>query len=229
MLENTIEKNYFLPLIVVFFLVAITHNIAYFHTFGGSLSFFLYIPMSFTDLVKTGLVASLYLIIYIIIFQNIFIDPVINKKFPSIIFLLVLSVLVFIINIVYFLVLEDKSDNIYNLIAELLFVTFTLTAFFGIIYFFLQEKSNNFLIITFIFSLIAVSWFTGFVDARIDIWKAPREGKSKILLVGDKIISAKVLRSFSKGILVMISKNSDINFISWDQIKEAKFKRVNKY
>jgi len=226
MLQNTIEKNFVPLLIISFFLMAVAHNIAYFYTFGDAVAFFLYVPISFIDLVKTGLVAFLYAIIFLAIFKNIFVDPVFNNDFPSVTALLIISILVFVSNLFYFLILDASYGSTYYLIAELAFFTFSLVALFGVIYFFSREKSTNFLLGTFMSSLIMISFFTGWLSAKFDIEKAPFENKSKILLNGDKVISAKILRSFDKGILVILGKNSDINYISWDQIKEAKFKKV---
>lgn len=227
MLRNTLERNFVSIFVICFFLMSVAYNMAYFYTFGDALDFFLYIPVSILDLLKTGAMAFIYTTIFVVIFRNIFIDPVFNNDFPSVTTLLFLSVLVFVSNLFYFLILDASYDSNYYLISELAFFAFSLVAFFGILYFFSSEQSLNFLTGTFFASLIMISFFTGWLNAKFDIKKAPFESKSKILLTGDKVITAKILRSFDKGILVMLGKSNDINFISWDQIKEAKFKKVS--
>lgn len=228
MLQNTIEKNPLVLLISFFFLMAISFNIGYFYTFGDTINFFFYIPIDLTDLIKTGLVTILYTTFFLVIFKNVFVDPVFNNSFPSVTTLLTLSVFVFISNLFYFLILDPTYNSTYYLISELAFFAFSLVAFFGILYFFIREQSKNFLLGCFFASLIAIAFFTGWLAAKFDINKAPFENKSKILLQGDKVITAKVLRSFDKGVLVMLGgKGTDINFIAWEQIKEAKFKRVS--
>ena len=226
MLENTTGKSFAISLLASFFLISASYNISYFYTFGDSLSFFLYLPLGFTDLVRTGLVASLYVIIFLGVFKSIFIDPVFNDDFPTVSSLLFLSVLVFISNLFYFLILDPNYKSGFYLISELAFFAFSLVAFFGILYFFCRQQSKDFLMGCFVASLIGISFFVGWLSATFDINRAPFESKSKILLVGDKIITAKVLRSFDKGMLVMLNNSTDINFISWDQVKEAKFKKV---
>jgi hypothetical protein len=126
----------------------------------------------------------------------------------------------------YFLILDETYDSTYYLISELAFFASSLVAFFGILYFFSSGQSKNFLIGTFFASLVIISLFSGWLSAKFEIRQAPLENKSKILLTNDKVITAKILRSFDKGILVMLNKSQDINFISWNQIKEAKFKKV---
>lgn len=228
MLQNTIEKNPFIILIAMFFLMAISYNVAYFYTFGDSINFFLYIPTGISDLVKTGLITSLYSVIFLLLFKNIFIDPVFNGEFPSVGTLLTLSALVFVSNLFYFLILDKNYGSGYYMISELSFFTFSIVAFFGILYFFVREQSVSFLIGCFLSSLIVIAFFCGWLTAKFDINTAPFENKSKFLLYGDKVITAKVIRSFDKGILVMLNdKSSDINFIAWDEIKEAKFKKTS--
>lgn len=206
--------------------MAITYNLAYFNTFGDSITFFLYVPMTFVDLLKTGLLSFLFTILFVIVFKNIFLDPVFKNEFPSVVTLVVLSALVFISNLFYFLILDQNYNNAYYFLSEIAFFGFSLVAFFGILYFFAREQSREFLITSFFASLILVSFFIGWLTAKIDLNAAPFESKSKILLNNDKVISASILRSFDKGILVLLSKNSDINFIPWSEIKEAKFKKV---
>jgi hypothetical protein len=227
MLRNTLEKNFVSLILVCFFLMSVAYNMAYFYAFGDALDFFLYIPMGILDLLKTGAMAFMYTMIFVAIFRNIFIDPVFNNEFPSVTTLLFLSVLVFISNLFYFLILDASYASNYYLISEIAFFAFSLVAFFGILYFFSREQSLNFLTGTFFASLIMIAFFTGWLSAKFDIKKAPFESKSKILLTSDKVITAKILRSFDKGILVMLGKSNDINFISWDQIKEAKFKKIS--
>ena len=205
--------------------MAVTYNVAYFYTFGDSVSFFLYTPVGVADIIKTGAVAFLYVMLFFLIFKNIFVDPVFNEEFPGVTTLLVLSILVFVSNLFYFLIL-DEDNSTYYLLSELVFFASSLVAFFGILYFFSREQSKGFLAVVFLCSLFVVAFFVGWLSAKFDIKNALFESKSKILLEGDKIVSAKILRSFNKGILVMLNDDRDINFISWDQIKEAKFKKV---
>ncbi len=120
-----------------------------------------------------------------------------------------------------------NPKEIFSLVSELLFYTFSLVCFFGILYFFTKDKPQQFLLVIFFCSLVPISLLVGWVNARIDISNASNEAKSKILLKSNKVVSAKILRSFEKGIFVLVKNDTDINFISWDEIKEAKFKRVS--
>lgn len=226
MLQNTIEKNLIISFILTFFLMSVVYNMSYFNTFGDAMSYFLYVPISFIDLLKTGFVALLFTAIFIGVFKHIFIDPVFNGEFPSVIMLLILSGLVFVSNLFYFLILDNNYASSYYFVSEVAFFAFSLVAFFGILYFFAREQSREFLLISFFCSMILVSFFIGWLAAKSDIRSTPFESKSKILLNSDRVISASILRSFDKGLLVLLGRNRDINFIPWSEIKEAKFKRV---
>jgi len=226
MLEKTVEKFFIPILLIAFFLMACAYNLAYFNTFGDSYSYFLYVPMGFADIIKTGLVSFLLVSIFLIIFKPIFLDPAFQGEFPGPTTLLVLSALVFISNLLYFVIFTN-SREIYSMVSELLFYCFSLVCFFGILYFFTKDKSQQFLLVIFFCSLIPISLLVGWINARIDISNASDEAKSKILLKSNKVVSAKILRSFEKGIFVLIKSDTDINFIAWDEIKEAKFKRVS--
>ena len=81
--------------------------------------------------------------------------------------------------------------------------------------------------VVFFCSLIPISYLVGWANAKADIISTPNEAKSRILLKSNKAVSAKILRSFDKGMFVIIgSSTSGVNFISWDEIKEIKFKKV---
>ncbi|MDA9231391.1 hypothetical protein N9O56_02350 [Rickettsiales bacterium] len=227
MLRDAISNNFVSFLVIAFFLMSISYNMAYFNSFGDSLNFFLYIPIGLIDLLKTGAISLLYGGLFLIVFRKIFLNPVFSGESPGIITLLILSTLVLVSNVLYFVILDAHSKSTFYLISELAFWSFSLVAFFGILYFFSSEQSEAFLAGTFFASLILIAFFVGWVNAKFDIKKIPYENRSKILLSSDKVISAKVIRSFEKGLLVVIgNRKTDINFISWDQIKEAKFKKV---
>ena len=132
-------------------------------------------------------------------------------------------------NFSYFTISVNSYDKIYSLISEALLYVFSITCFFSIVYYFARSQSPQLLITVFFLSLIPVSFFIGWIDAKLDIESFSSEAKSKILLNSDKIVSAKILRSFEKGILIMTENSNSINFISWDQIKEAKFKKVSSF
>ncbi len=54
MLRDAISNNFVSFLVIAFFLMSISYNMAYFNSFGDSLNFFLYIPVGLIDLLKTG-------------------------------------------------------------------------------------------------------------------------------------------------------------------------------
>jgi hypothetical protein len=82
------------------------------------------------------------------------------------------------------------------------------------------------LLIIFYASLILIALLIGLVDAKIMLNAKQNEAKSQILFKDEKVISANVVRSFDKGLFLIIDKKTGINFISWDEIKEVKFKKV---
>ncbi len=227
MLRDAISNNFASFLVIAFFLMSISYNMAYFNSFGDSLNFFLYVPVGFIDLLKTGAVALLYASIFLIIFRKIFLNPVFSGEFPGVVTLLTLSILFLISNFFYLVILDPYGNKTFYLIAELAFWSLSLVTLFGLLYFFSSEQSDAFLAGSFFASLILIAFFVGWINAKFDIKKISNENRSKILLSSDKVISAKIIRSFEKGLLVIINnKGTDINFISWDRIKEAKFKRV---
>jgi hypothetical protein len=101
--------------------------------------------------------------------------------------------------------------------------------FFSIFYHFTKTQSRQVIFTIFVLSLIPIALFVGWADAKLDTINFSEESKSKILLSNDKVVSAKLIRSLNKGMLVMIDSSTSVNFIAWDQIKEIKFKRVNSF
>ena len=141
--------------------------------------------------------------------------------------LFIIAILVLATNLSYFVVFADMPNRIFSLISEVLFYAFTIIGFFGILYHFIKDQSRQLIMVIFFCSIIPISLLIGWVNAKIDIRSVSNEAKSRILLKSNKAVSAKILRSFEKGMFVIIGSNTGVNFISWDEIKEVKFKKVS--
>jgi len=138
---------------------------------------------------------------------------------------LVMAVLVLASNFIYSLISSSSQNRPLILSFEILFYLSIIVCVFAIIYYFLTNSSPQALMIVFLLSLVPVAFLIGIADAKESINSSYSETKSQILLKSDKIISAKILRSFDKGIFIMVNISS-VNFIAWEDIKEIKFKKV---
>lgn len=229
MIERTFERCFAAIIFMAFFIIAIVYNIGYFNAIGDSLSYFFYIPIGFTDLIKTGLYASVAVLFFLTIAKTVMINPAFKTIFPSAKLILTTSAGVLICNLSYFSISINSYGKGLSLGAEALLYAFAITCFFSIVYHFCRAQSRQILFSIFLLSLIPTALLVGWFDAKLDLFNFSNEAKSKILLQNDKVITAKLLRSFDRGMLVMIDNSSNTNFITWDQIKEVKFKRVNSF
>jgi hypothetical protein len=226
MLEKLFDRSFLALSVIMFFVCATIYNIGYFGTLGDSLWYFFYIPTSIFDIIKTGLIMLFPLIIVLMVFKPFFINPAFDNGFPTGTALLVMAVLVLASNFIYSLISSSSQNRPLILSFEILFYLSTIVCVFAIIYYFLTNSSPQALMIVFLLSLIPVAFLIGIADAKESINSRYSETKSQILLKSDKIISAKILRSFDKGLFVMTDSASNLNFIIWDEIKEIKFKKV---
>lgn len=230
-MPDKINENFaIITLIISFFICSIAYNIAYFGYFGDSILYFLYIPISFFDLVKTGLFMILPLFLFLVLFKPILINPVLSGKFASPTSLLLISVMALVCNLFYFGIFVDYYDQFNSMVFESLFYSFLLIFGIGITYYFCKDKSEKSIFLIFALTLFPVAFLLGFIDARFTSYFFTSESKSQILLKTDRIVSAKILRSFDSGIFIISSNQSainNINFIPWDEIKEVKFKKVS--
>ncbi len=229
MLEKLFDRSFIFLLIIMFFIYSAIYNIGYFGTLGDSLWYFLYVPITAYDIVKTGLVMIIPLILILMIFKPILINPAFNGIFPSANILLIMTILVLVSNLFYFVILSDSQNRSLSLIVEVMFYIFSSVCFISIVYYFFTNASPQSLMVIFFLSLIPITFCIGVVDAKISIISTRTETKSRILLQNDTIISANVLRSVDKGIFVIINNTASIDFITWDQIKRVKFKKVNAF
>lgn len=228
MLEKLFDRSFMVLFIVMFFVCSVAYNVAYFATLGDSMWYFFYIPSSIFDIIKTGLMMLLPLIIVLIIFKPILVNPAFTGNFPSGTVLLIMAALVLASNFLYVLVSPNLQNKSLVLAFEILFYIAALVCFIAIVYYFSADKSPQFLMIIFLLSLIPTAFLIGVADAKISVNAVYSETKSQILLSSDKVISAKILRSFDKGMLMMVNVSS-VNFVAWDGIKEVKFKRVGSF
>jgi len=229
MIERTFEHSFAAIIFMAFFVIAIIYNIGYFNAIGDSITYFFYIPTGFTDLVKTGLYASVLVLLFLVLFKSVMINPAFKGIFPTAKLILWTSASVLICNLCYFSISINSYGKLLSLASEALLYVFAITCFFSITYHLCRNQSRQILFFIFLLSLIPTALFVGWLDAKLDVMNFSDEAKSKILLQNDKVITAKLLRSFDRGMLVMIDSSSNINFITWDQIKEVKFKRVNSF
>jgi len=229
MIERTFERSFAAIIFMAFFIIALVYNIGYFNAIGESISYFFYIPTGFFDLIKTGLYASVMILFFLTISKSITIDPAFKGISPSPKVILASSAGVLICNLSYFTISINSYGKTLSLAAEALLYAFAIICFFSIIYHLCKTQSRQILFSIFLLSLIPTALFVGWVDAKLDLLNFSNEAKSKILLQNDKVITAKLLRSFDRGMLVMIDSSPNINFVTWDQIKEVKFKRVNSF
>lgn len=226
MLEKLFDRS-FLVSLVVFFVCAIIYNVGYFGTLGGSLWYFFYVPTSFFDIIKTGLMMLFALILILMVFKPILINPVFNNRFPGGVVLLMMATLVLASNFLHFSVFANSQNRSLSLVFEVMFYMFALVCFIAIVYYFLINALPQHLLTAFFLSLIPISFVIGVIDAKVSINASYHETKSYIILKNDKVVSANVLRSFDKGMFVIMGSPSNIDFIVWDQIKGVKFKKVS--
>ena len=230
-MQEKLSDNLFSPTFVaisamMFFVYATLYNIGYFAVFGNSWWYFFYVPSSIFDIIKTGLAMIVPLTIILLIFKSALIDPPFRGVFPGPNTLLIIAALVLATNLLYLVIFVDSQNKLLSLVLEFLFYICVLICFITILYYFLTELSPQSLMVIFFISLIPMSYIIGLVNAKIDINSSLYSNKSQILLKNDNVISANILRSFDKGMFVMTDSAANINFITWDEIKEVKFKKV---
>jgi hypothetical protein len=184
------------------------------------------LPITFNDIIKTGLSVLFPFIVALLVFKPILIDPAFNGRFPGPGILLTVAIAVLVSNLLYFAIFIDSSNAGYSLASECFFYVSLALCFFSIVYYFASEYSQQFILSIFFISLIPLAFLSGVIDAKITNYSILREAKSQILLNSDKVVRANILRSFDKGMFLMINNTNNINFISWDKIKEVKFKKV---
>jgi hypothetical protein len=200
--------------------------VGYFSVLGDTFLYFLYLPITFNDVVKTGLSVFFPFIVALLVFKPILIDPAFNGRFPGPGILLTAAIAVLISNLLYFAMFIDSPNAGYAVASECVFYVSLVLCFFSIVYYFASEYSQQFILSIFFASLIPLSLLFGIIDAKITNYSILKEAKSQILLNSDKVVRANILRSFDKGMFLMINNTNNINFVSWSEIKEVKFKKV---
>lgn len=230
MAEKFFDRFFMATTIIMFFICTAAYNIAYFNTLGDSIWYFFYIPITVSDMIKTGLAVCIPMLATLLVFKPILIDPAFNRKPPSPRALFISAVLVLVSNLFYFTIFIDSPDHNYSLISESAFYIFSFICLLVIVYYFSSELSQTSLLAIFFISLIPIAFLIGVIDAKFTIISSTSDAKSQILLDSNKVVNANVLRSFDKGIFLIINNNtSNVNFISWDEIKEIKFKKVTSF
>lgn len=227
--EGFFERSFAIVLVLMFIVCSAIYNVGYFSVFGDTFWYLLYLPVTFHDIVKTGLAMLFPFLVMLLIFKPVLIDPAFNAKFPGPRILLTVAVAVLASNLLYFAIFIDSADRTYALVFECLFYICSALCFFAIIYYFASECSQQLLLSIFFASLLPLSFLFGVVDAKIAANSAIKDSKSQILLTNDKIVSANILRSFDSGMFLIINNTTSINFVSWDEVKEVKFKKVSSF
>ncbi|MFT6332907.1 MAG: hypothetical protein ACJAW3_001256 [Lentimonas sp.] len=224
MLEKFFDRTSAISLILVFFTCALIYNIGYFNSLGGSLRYFFYVPVSFFDIISSGLWVSVMLSILLFIFKPILINPAFLGSFPNAAILLTIAVAVLLSNFLYFSIFSDSQNRMLALTFEVLFYLFATVCFIAILYYFLDGSATIAPLLVFVTSLIILSFLIGSIDAKIATTSNRSGSKSQILLKNDRVINAKVIRSVDKGIFILTGKALTVDFISWDEVKGVKFK-----
>jgi hypothetical protein len=225
--ENFFNRFFMVIAGAMFFVYATLYNIGYFAVFGNSWWYFFYVPTSIFDIIKTGLIMIVPLAIILLIFKPILINPAFRGIFPGPNILLSMAALVLASNVLHLVIFADSQNKPLSLVLEGSFYLFALMCFMTILYYFLTEVSPQSLMAIFFVSLVPLSYFIGVINAKIDINSTLYSNKSQILLTNDNVVSANILRSFDKGVFVITdSFANSINFITWDSIKEVKFKKI---
>ena len=227
MLDDFFDRFFALSLLAVFFLCATIYNIGYFGTLGDSFWYALYVPITIFDIIKTGFVMAIPLIFILLAFKPVLINPAFKNEFPGAYVLLFVAAMVMVSNLLYFTVFIDSPNQTLSIISEASFYIFAIVCVIAIVYYLFTTASPQFLMIIFLVSLLPISLIVGIVDAKIAINSNSKNAKSQILLKNDIVINANILRSFDKGMFVIISNASSFHFVSWDEIKEVKFKKVS--
>ncbi len=227
MLEKFLDRATATTLVIMFFVCVVVYNIGYFSAVGGSMRYFFFVPTSFFDVVKSGLGMAIPLLLILLIFKPILINPVFSNSFPSASILLAMAIAVLVSNFLYFSIFSDSQNRLLALISEVSFYLFALVCFVAIVYYFLNNISPQYLIVIFFLSVVSITFLIGVVDAKIGISSSYKDVKSQILLKNDKVINANILRSVDKGIFIIIGNASSIDFIAWDESKGVKYRKVS--
>lgn len=229
MSEGFFDRSFAVMLVLVFFACSATYNVGYFSTFGDTFWYFLYLPITFYDIVKTGLAMLLPFLLMLIVCKPVLVDPAFNGRFPGPKILLTVAVAVLLSNLLYFAIFINSSNLNYALVSECFFYISSVLCFFAVVYYFASEYSQQFVLSIFFAGLIPLAFLFGVVDAKIAVNSTARGTKSQILLSNSKVVSANILRSFDKGMFLIIDNPSSINFVSWSEIKEVKFRKISSF
>ncbi|MFT6077242.1 MAG: hypothetical protein ACJATU_000437 [Rickettsiales bacterium] len=225
MLEKFFDRSFVFILLVIFLVGSAFYNVGYFTIAGGSLSYFSHMPITFLDIIKTGFGVLIPLVLLLMIFKPILIDPAFKREFPTAPLLLVMAVAVFVTNFLYFAVFIYSPNQALSIISEMAFYIFALICLLTVVYYFSSSWGAEILVTIFFFSIIPLTFLIGVADAKFDTSTRYYESKTRILLGSDKVVRANVLRSFEKGVFVIMDKSGNVNFIPWNEIKAIKVSR----
>jgi hypothetical protein len=229
MLEKLFDRSLIFILVTMFFVYSVAYNIGYFYILGDSLRYFLYIPISLIDIIKTGLVLLFPLFIILIIFKPILISPIFKGSLPSGNILLVVTIILLVSILFYFVTFANTQEKMLYLAMETIFYLFSIICLAIIIYYFISGVAPQYFLIVFFLLLIPFSFTIGTTNAKFATIASVHETKSQITLKTNQVVSANILRNFDKGILIMNGNNKHTNFIAWDEIRWIKFKRVSSF
>jgi len=186
-------------------------------------------PISFTDIIKTGLVLITPLLIILIVFKPILINPILNRALPNGNIMLAMTMILLLTVLCYFIIFDNTNNKMLSLFMEAMFYIFATACFAIIVYYFMSGAAPQHFLLAFFLLLIPFSFAIGTLDAKFSSISSFYESKSRITLTNDQVVSANILRNFDKGILVMGINDKYTNFITWDEIKWIKFKEVNSF
>ena len=227
MVKKLLDESLVFFLLAMFFIYSISYNIGYFTTLGDSLWYFFYVPITLIDIIKVGLVMLIPLILILWVFKPLIVNPAFGGDFPRPNLLLTIAGLVLVSNFLYFVFFIDSQNKSLSLISEIAFYIFSIICLITVVYYFLNNASEHSLLTIFFISLIPITFIIGMIDAKISINFNKTETKSQILMKSNNVVNANILRSFEKGVFVMINNTNSFHFIGWDEVKEIKFKKVN--
>ena len=224
MFEKFFDRVSVISLILIFFICALIYNVGYFSVLGGSLRYFFNVPITFLDVVNSGLWVGIILGIILFVFKPVLVNPAFAKIFPNATILLIMAVSVLLSNFLYFAIFSDSQNRMLALFFEVTFYGFAMLCFITLIYYFLDTNVPLAPFFVFVLSLVLLSYLIGVVDAKVAMNSDDQFSKSQILLKNDRVINANIVRSGGQGIFIKTDKAQRVDFISWDEIKGVKFR-----
>jgi hypothetical protein len=139
--------------------------------------------------------------------------------------LLVGVVAIFVTNFLYFAVFINSPNKSLSIISKMALYIFVLICLVATAYRTSSSWLTEIIETISLFSITPLNFLIVVSNAKFNTSNRYYESKTRILLGIKKVFRANVLRSFEKGVFVIMDKSGNVNFIPWNEIKAIKVSR----